>query len=326
MRRCLTTWALASIAVMSALALPQQASTQPYPSRPVRIIVPVAPGGPTDVFARLVANKLSESLGKQFYVENIAGAGGNIGIGQAGKAAPDGYSILIASNLYVVNPTLYEKIPYDPVKDFEPVTLALDVANIVTVNPSIPAKTLKELEAFIRANRGQHSYATGGLGTTPHLMGEQFRLAHGLDLVHIPFNSGGLAIGSAIAGHTPISFGALPPAVPLVKEGKLRALAVSGRTRSPALPDVPTLAEAGYPDIKGDAWQGVFAPAGTPRDIITLLNREIVRIIALPDMKARWAELGYEPIASTPEAFAQQIKSDIEAWGKVIRAADIKVR
>ena len=317
---------LALLALGALLAGAPTVQAQSYPTRPVRIVVPVAPGGPTDVFARLVANKLSESLGKQFYVENIAGAGGNIGVGQAAKAAPDGYTILIVSNLYVVNPTLYEKIPYDPVKDFEPVTLALDVANIVTVNPALPVTSLKELEAFIRANPGKHSYASGGLGTTPHLMGEQFRLSRGLDLVHVPFGSGGLAIGSALAGHTPISFGALPPAAPLVKEGKLRALAVSGKNRAPALPDVPTLAEAGYPDIKGEAWQGVLVPAGTPRDIVTLLNREIVRIIALPEMKARWLELGYEPIASSAEAFAAQIGNDIDAWGKVIRAADIKVR
>ena len=325
MRRFFAALAFTSLAVMAALAA-APTSAQPYPNRPVRIVVPLAPGGPTDVFARLIAGKLSESLGKQFYVENVPGAGGNIGVGTAAKAAPDGYTIMVVSNLYVVNPTLYEKISYEPYKDFEPVTLALDVANVVAVHPSVPVKTLKELADFIKANPGKHSYATGGLGTTPHLMGEQFRLQLGLDIVHVPFNSGGLAVGSAIAGHTPISFGALPPAAPLIKDGKLRALAVSGATRSPALPDVPTLTEAGYPAIKGDAWQGVFAPAGTPPEIIKELNREIVRIIRSPEMQPRWLELGYTPIAGTPEDFAKQIKGDIEAWGKVIRAADIKVR
>jgi tripartite-type tricarboxylate transporter receptor subunit TctC len=321
--RILAALAFASLAAIGVLP---QASAQPYPNRPVRVVVPLAPGGPTDVFARLIAGKLSETLGKQFFVENMPGAGGNIGLGAAARATPDGYTILVVSNLYVVNPTLYEKISYEPHKDFEPVTLALDVANVVAVHPSVPVKTLKELEAFIRQNPGKHSYATGGLGTTPHLMGEQFRLQLGLDLVHVPFNSGGLAVGSAIAGHTPISFGALPPAAPLIKEGKLRALAVSGATRSPALPDAPTLVEAGYPQIKGDAWQGVFAPAGTPADIVATLNREIVRIIRSPEMQPRWLELGYTPIASSPQDFARQIKGDIEAWGKVIRAADIKVR
>jgi tripartite-type tricarboxylate transporter receptor subunit TctC len=322
--RILAALVLAFIGI--AATPPEPASAQPYPNRPVRIVVPLAPGGPTDVFARLLAGKLSENLGKQFYVENMPGAGGNIGVGAAVKAAPDGYTLLVVSNLYVVNPTLYEKIPYEPAKDFEPITLALDVANVVAVNPSVPVKTLTELEAFIKSNPGKHNYASGGLGTTPHLMGEQFRLSLGLDLVHVPFNSGGLAVGSAVAGHTPISFGALPPAAPLIKDGKLRALAVSGATRSPALPDVPTLAEAGYPQIKGDAWQGVFAPAGTPADIVALLNREIVRVIRSPEMQPRWLELGYTPIASSPQEFATQIKGDIEAWGKVIRAADIKVR
>src|SRR6516225_6768520 len=167
---------------------------------------------------------------------------------------------------------------------------------------------------------------SGGIGTTPHLMAEQLRLSQGLDLVHVPFNSGGLAIGSAVAGHTPISFGGLPPAAPLVKEGKLRALAVSGKTRSPALPDVPTLAEAGFPDIKGDAWMGVFVPAGTSRDIIALLNREIVKIVRLSNIKERMAELGYEPIGGTPEQFGKQIKLDLEKWSAVIRDAQIKVR
>jgi tripartite-type tricarboxylate transporter receptor subunit TctC len=323
MRRYL---AALAFALLAAIGASQPASAQPYPNRPVRVVVPLAPGGPTDVFARLIAGKLSESLGKQFYVENMPGAGGNIGVGNAAKATPDGYTILVVSNLYVVNPTLYDKISYEPYKDFEPVTLALDVANVVAVNPSLPVMSLKELADFVRANPGKHSYASGGLGTTPHLIGEQFRLSLGLDLVHVPFNSGGLAVGSAIAGHTPISFGALPPAAPLIRDGKLRALAVSGATRSPALPDVPTLTEAGYPQIKGDAWQGVFVPAGTPGEIVTQLNREIVRIIRSPEMQARWLELGYTPIASTPEEFAAQIRSDIEAWGKVIRAADIKVR
>jgi tripartite-type tricarboxylate transporter receptor subunit TctC len=323
MRRYL---AALAFALLAAIGASQPASAQPYPNRPVRVVVPLAPGGPTDVFARLIAGKLSESLGKQFYVENMPGAGGNIGVGNAAKATPDGYTILVVSNLYVVNPTLYDKISYEPYKDFEPVTLALDVANVVAVNPSLPVKSLQELADFVRSNPGKHSYASGGLGTTPHLIGEQFRLSLGLDLVHVPFNSGGLAVGSAIAGHTPISFGALPPAAPLIRDGKLRALAVSGATRSPALPDVPTLTEAGFPQIKGDAWQGVFVPAGTPVEIVTLLNREMVRIIRSPEMQQRWLELGYTPIASTPEEFAKQIRSDIEAWGKVIRAADIKVR
>jgi tripartite-type tricarboxylate transporter receptor subunit TctC len=331
LRRFFTALAFASAIATSTLAQQlnsqsTQAPTPAYPIRPVRVVVPVAAAGPTDVFARLITQKLSENLGRQFYVENIGGAGGNIGVGQAAKAVPDGYTILIVSNLFVVNPSLYDKVPYDPYKDFDPVTLAADFTNVITVHPSLPVKTVRELVDFVRANPGKYNYTSGGIGTTPHLMAEQMRLSLGLDLVHVPFNSGGLAIGSAVAGHTPISFGGLPPAVPLVREGKLRALAVSGRARSPALPDVPTLAEAGFPDIKGDAWIGVLVPAGTPKDVISLLNHHVVSVIALPEIEERFATLGYQPIASTSEEFAKQIHLDIEKWAAVIRAAQIKVR
>jgi tripartite-type tricarboxylate transporter receptor subunit TctC len=329
--RFFTTLAFASAIATSTLAQQLNPQTTPtptpaYPARPVRVVVPVAAAGPTDVFARLITQKLSENLARQFYVENIGGAGGNIGVGQAAKAVPDGYTILIVSNLFVVNPSLYDKVPYDPYKDFDPVTLAADFTNVITVHPSLPVKTVRELVDFVGANPGKYSYTSGGIGTTPHLMAEQMRLSLGLDLVHVPFNSGGLAIGSAVAGHTPISFGGLPPAAPLVREGKLRALAVSGRTRSLALPDVPTLAEAGFPNIKGDAWIGILVPAGTPKDIVGLLNHHVVSVIALPEIEERFAALGYQPIASTVEEFAKQIHLDIEKWAAVIRAAQIKVR
>jgi len=331
LRRFFTALAFACAIATSTLAQQRNSQTTPvptqaYPTSPVRVVVPVAAAGPVDVFARLITHKLSENLGKQFYVENIGGAGGNIGVGQAAKAVPDGYTILIVSNLFVVNPSLYDKVPYDPYKDFDPVTLAAGFTNVITVHPSLPVKTVQELVDFVGANPGKYNYASGGIGTTPHLMAEQMRLSLGLDLVHVPFNSGGLAIGSAVAGHTPISFGGLPPAVPLVREGKLRALAVSGRTRSPALPDVPTLAEAGFPHIKGDAWIGVLVPARTPKEIISLLNHHVVGVIALPEIKERFAALGYQPIASTSEEFAKQIHLEIEKWAAVIRAAQIKVR
>jgi tripartite-type tricarboxylate transporter receptor subunit TctC len=300
------------------------ALAQAYPSRPVRVIVPFAPGGPTDVFARLIAQKLSEQLGAQFYVENIGGAGGNIGTGRAAQAAPDGYTILVNGANFVVNPALYHQVPYDPVRDFDPVTLAVTAAVVLTVHPSLPAQTVKELVGLIKAHPGTYTYASPGTGTPPHLVGELFRLSLGLDLVHVPFNGGGLAIGSAVAGHTPISFGSMAPAVPLAKDGKLRALAVSTKTRSPALPDIPTMAEAGYPDIEGESWFAVVVPAGTPGEIIALLHREIVKGMALPDMKERLATLGYEPVGNTPDQCAVQFKTEIVRWGKVIRAAGIK--
>jgi tripartite-type tricarboxylate transporter receptor subunit TctC len=310
-----------------ALALPAAFTTafaQSYPARPVRVIVPFGPGGPTDVFARLMAQKLSEHAGAQFYVENIGGAGGNIGTGRAAQAAADGYTLLVTGANYVVNPTLYNQVPYDPTRDFASVTLAVTAAAILTVHPSVPAQNVKELVALIRTNPGKYSYASPGTGTPPHLVGELFRLSLHLDLVHVPFNGGGPAIASAAAGHTPISFGSMAPAVPLVQNGTLRALAVSTKTRSHALPEVPTMTEAGYPEVEGESWFAVIVPSGTPKDIIALLYRNIAQIMQLPDMKERLATLGYEPVVSTPERSAALIKADIIRWAKVIREAGIK--
>ena len=304
--------------------LPRVAWAQTYPARPVRVIVAFAPGGVTDTFARLIAQKLGERLGKQFYVENIPGATGNIGPAQAAKAAPDGYTLLFAFSSYVVNPTLFDKIPYDPYKDFEPVTLAVASTTVLSVNPSVPANTVKDLVALVRANPGKYNFASAGAGTQAHLAGEQFRLSLGLDLVHIPYNGGAPAIASVVAGHTPIGFSSPQAATPQIREGNVRALAVTSKTRSQILPDVPTMAEAGYPDIEGDSWVGVLVPTRTPSEIITLLHREIVQIIALPDMKERLVTLGYDLVASTPEEFGRRIKVEIETWAKVIRAANIK--
>jgi tripartite-type tricarboxylate transporter receptor subunit TctC len=303
---------------------PRNAWAQTYPARPVRLIVAFAPGGVTDTFARLMGQKLSERLGQQFFVENITGATGNIGTGLAAKAAPDGYTLLFAFSSYVVNPTLFNRIPYDPYKDFEPVTLAVTSTTVVTIHPSVPAKTVKDLVALIRANPGKYSYASAGAGTQAHLAGEQFRLSLGLDLVHVPFNGGGPAIAAVVGGHTPIGFSSPAASIPQIKEGNVRALAITSKTRSQILPDVPTMTEAGYPEIEGDSWVGVLVPAGTPKDIISLLHRDIVTIIALPDMKSRLGELGYDLIGSTPEEFATRIKVEIENWAKVIRAANIK--
>src|SRR5215469_18566484 len=208
-----------------------------YPDHPVKVIVPFAPAGPTDVMARLIAQKLSERLGKRFYVENQPGAGGNIGMANAAKAPPDGYTILIVSSSYVVNPSLYATIPYDPYKDFTPITIAGDSPNVLVVNPSLPVKSVKELVDLVKANPGKYSFASAGTGTTPHLSGELLKLSFGLDLVHVPFNGAAPAIQSTVAGHTPIAFTALPPAAPMVKGGQLRALAVTGKTRSAALPE-----------------------------------------------------------------------------------------
>jgi len=275
-----------------------------YPTRPVRVIVPFGVGGPTDIFARLITQKLSEVLGKQFYVENIGGGGGNIGYAQAAKAIADGHTILVTSNSYVINPVFFDRVPYDPYKDFDPVTVAVALTVVLSVNPSLPVKTVKEFVALVKANPGKYNFASGGTGTQSHLSGEQFRVALGLDLTHIPFKSGGDSTASVVSGHTTMTFGSPAQAVQSIQAGSLRALAVTSKARSQLLPDVPTMTEAGYPELAGDNWMGVLVPAGTPKDIVTLLHREIIKTIALPDMKERLATLGYDPVASTPDEFA----------------------
>jgi len=298
---------------------------QSYPNKPVRVVVGFAAGGPSDVIGRIVAQKLSESLGQQFYVENVGGAGGNTAAGQVARAAPDGYTIHIISTGFMVNPSLYAKVPYDPIKDFSPVTLVAYSPNVVAVNPSVPAKTIPELVQLIRDNPGKYSYAGPGVGSTPHLSGELFRLSFKLDLVHVPFTGAGPAIQSTIGGHTPIAFTALPPALAAAQGGQLRVLGVAAAARAAALPDVPTFAEQGIKEQDADTLTGLVVPAGTPKEIVDLLQKEIAKAAAQPDVKEKLAALGFVPVANTPEEFGKRIKSEIEKWGKVVRDAKLRI-
>lgn len=300
------------------------AAKEGYPTRPVRIIVPFAAGGPGDLIARLIAQKLSEGLGKQFYVENQGGAGGNIGMGMAARAPADGYTIMIASSTFMINPSLYGKVPFDPIKDFDPVTIAATTPNVLVVHTSVPASNVKEFVELVRAGK-YRNYATPGAGTPSHLSGELFKLALNLDLTAVPFHGGGPMIQSVLGGHTPVAFSSLPPASSMIRENQVRALAVTTAKRVSLLPDVPTLEEAGYPDQEGDTPQCILVPAGTPRPIVDLLNREILRIIALPDVKERFAAIGFEPIGTTPEEFAARIRLEVPRWAKIIHDANIKV-
>jgi len=311
---------------LAGLATSRITRADTYPARPVRVIVPYAPGGATDIVARPILQELSRRVGQQFYLENIPGAGGNIGTGQAAKAAHDGYTILLAYSSHVTSPSMFEKLPFDPVKDFAPITLAVASPAVLSVHPSMATNTVEDLVALIRANPGKYSFASGGTGTQPHLAGEQFRMSLGLDLVHVPHNGGGPALVSAVGGHTPIIFSTLPPAIPFIKEGKLRALAVTGRTRFQTVPEVPTMAESGYPDIEGDTWVGALAPAGTDGHIVAFLNREIVGILAVPAMKERLMELGYVAVGNTPDEFAARIKIEIATWARIIRSAGIRAQ
>jgi tripartite-type tricarboxylate transporter receptor subunit TctC len=312
----------ACTALLAVLGL-APASAADYPDKPVKIIVPFAPAGPTDVMARLIAQKLSENLKQQFYVENHPGAGGNIGMMAVARSTPDGYTILVASSSYTVNPSLYAKNPYDAFKDFVPITLAAASPNILVVHPDIPAKTVKELIDYLHANPGKYSIANPGVGTTPQLAAELFKLTYKLDIASVPFGGAGPAIQSAVGGHTPIALTALPPTAPQVQGGKLRALAVTSAKRSGTLPDVPTMAEAGVKGQESETMQGIFVPAATPKEIVELLNREIVKVMALPDVKEKCAQLGFDVVANNPKEFAAYIKADVEKWAKVIKDAKI---
>jgi tripartite-type tricarboxylate transporter receptor subunit TctC len=314
---------LTGAAAASAI-LPLPALAQIYPARPVRVIVPYAPGGPADILGRLMAQRLSEQFGKQFYVENIGGAGGNLGLGKGATAPADGHTVVVIPPNLVVNPLMYDTVPYDPYTNFDPITVAVRSPTVLTVHPSLAANTVKDLVALIKGGKGKYSFASPGIGTPPHLIGEHFRQSLDLDLVHVPFNSAGLAVGSIVAGHTPIAFTSLPPAVPQIKEGKLRALAVTSASRSSALPDVPSMTEAGYPDVEGEGWFAFIVPAGTPKEITALLHREIVKAIALPEIKEKMAALGFEAVGNSPDEASALFKAESVKWAKVIQQAGIK--
>jgi tripartite-type tricarboxylate transporter receptor subunit TctC len=294
-----------------------------YPARQVRIIVPTGAGGPSDVIARLIAQKLTQRLGKPFYVENQPGAANNIGIGNVARAVPDGHTILVVGSNFTINPALLPNTPYDAVKDFAPVTLAAVSPMAVLVHPDVFVKDLKGLIAHIRSNPGKLSYASAGVGTTAHLFGEQLKHAQSLDLVHVPFAGSELAIQSTLGGHTPIAFVALTPAVALVKEGRLRALSVTSGTRSLALPETPTVVEAGLADLLIDVPQCVLVPAKTPDAIVALLQREIANALTQPDVKEKLASIGFDPVASSSDALAKRISSEIARWKKLVREAGI---
>ena len=282
----------------------------------MKLIVGFAPGGPTDLFARLIAQKLTEATGKNFYIENVPGAGGNVGAVRAAQSPPDGYTLLVTGGNLTNNPYLFANAGFDPLKDFDAVTVGAATPVVLAVNPSVPAQTVKELVAWIRANPGKESYASPGTGTPPQLVGALFQHALNLDLVHVPFGGGGPAVEATVAGHTPISFGALAPAVPLIQHGDLRALAVTGAARSPTLPDIPTMAEAGFPDVEGSVWTAVVVPAGTPKDIIAKLHDLIVASLAQADVKDKLAAMAYVPIGNSPEECTAFFKSRNGEVGK----------
>ena len=320
--------ALPAAAAQPSTGSGQAASTsslQAYPTRPLRIIVPFAPGGASDIIARILAAKLGESLGQTVVVDNRPGAGANIGIGLAAKSPGDGYTLLVASSAFTVNPTLYANPPYDAFRDFQMVTCVGSSPNILAVHPAHPAKSVKELIALVRAQPGKHNYSSPGAGTTPHLSGEMFRLAFQLDLRHIPYGGAGPQVQSLLAGQVPIGFASVPSFAPQVKAGTLRGLAVTAEKRMSLLPEVPALGELGYKGMDADTFQGVFAPAGMPKAILARLHGDIIKAMATQDMRDRLAAIAMIPVGNTPEEFTAQVRADIARWGKVIREGGIKV-
>jgi tripartite-type tricarboxylate transporter receptor subunit TctC len=306
------------------MAHPLSSFAQAWPNRPVRLLVPYGPGGPTDILARLLAPLLNERLAQPVVVENVPGAGGNIGMAQGAKATPDGHTITLVAPNIVINPSLYASTGYDPYADFVPVTVAVRTAVVASVHPAVPAATLHELIALVKSQPGRHSYASPGSGTPPHLVAEQLRLSLGLDLVHIPYSSAGQAVAAALGGQVPIVFSSTPPALAHIAAGKLRALAVTGTTRSRELADTPTMAEAGHGNVDGEGWFGVVVPAATPKDIVAALYRALQQAMDSPAVRARLPGLGFEPVMSTPEASAARLRSEGEKWARIIRTAGIK--
>jgi tripartite-type tricarboxylate transporter receptor subunit TctC len=311
------------VALCTALLVSGSAFAQQYPAKPVKIVVPFPAGGVTDIVGRVIAQKLSDRLGQQFYIENIGGAGGNVGMANAARSPGDGYTILFASSSIVVNPSLYSKIPFDVEKDFIPVTKAGATPNSWQVNPGFPAKTMRELVDLIKHEPGKYSVASPGTGTTPSLSIEMLKLRLGLDFIVVPFAGGGPMVQSLLGGHTPVACSAIGNAMSLIKDGKIRVLAITASKRMETVPDVPTLDELGIKGQEAETMTGVFAVAGTPQPIIDLLQKEIAAIVQAPDVKAQLLELGVVPEGDSSADFAAYVKDEIAKWKSVIVEAKI---
>ncbi len=312
-----------SLLPLAVLAVAASGQT-PYPSRPVRFIVPSAAGGGTDIIARAIAQKLSESLGQQFIVDNRPGAGQMIGIELAAKSPADGHTIVMAASTLAINSVMYKKVSYDPVRDFAPITQAASLPNVLVVHPSLPVKSVAELIAYAKQRPGQLNFASAGIGTSPQMSVELLKSMAGIDMVHIPYKGTSPGVVDLLAGQVTVMTPNVLTALPHIKAGKLRALAVTSAKRSEALPDTPTIAEAGLPGYDSTQWYGVLAPAGTPHEIVTRLHAEIVRALRLPDLRERLAADGAEAVGSTPEEFAAFIQSEIEKWTAVAKSAGIR--
>jgi tripartite-type tricarboxylate transporter receptor subunit TctC len=302
------------------------AHAETYPSKTIKMVVPFPAGGTTDVLARIIGQELTKAWGQQVIIDNRPGAGGNIGADVVAKSPADGYTLLMGTvGTHGINVSLYKKMPYDAVKDFAPITLVAAVPNLLVVHPSVPVNSVKELIAYAKANPTKLAYASSGNGTSIHLSAELFKTMTGVQMTHVPYKGSAPALTDLLGGQVQLMFDNMPTALPHAKAGKLRPLAVTTAKRSPAMPDLPTIAEAGVPGYEASSWFGVLAPAGTPKDVVTKLNKEIVRILALPEIKERLSGQGAEPVGDTPEQFAAHIKAEIAKWERVVKASGAQV-
>ena len=307
-------------------ALPLQAGAQNYPTKPIRLVVPFPAGGTTDLLARAMAQKLSEALGQQFVVDNRPGAGGNIGSDNVAKSPPDGYTLLMGTvGMHAINPSLYAKMPYDHVKDFAPIVLVAGVPNVLVVNPGVPIKSVAELIKAAKDQPGSINFASSGNGTSIHLSGELFKSLTGVQMAHVPYKGSAPALTDLLGGQVQIMFDNLPSALPHIKAGKLRAIAVTSAKRAPVLPDLPTIAESGVPGFEASSWFGLLAPAGTSRDIVTRINAEANKALQSAEMKEKLLAQGAEAAGNSPEHFADYIRSETTKWAKVVKDSGAKV-
>lgn len=317
--------ALAVIACAAAAVVAPGADAQQYPSRPIRVIVPFPPGGPTDVIARFVGQKLTEAWGQQVVVDNRSGAGGNIGMGIAGNAPNDGYTILFVSSSFMVNPGLYKKIPYDPYKSFIPISNLAASTHVFFSHPSQPVKTIAELVNAVKKEPRKYSMATPGIGTLPHLSAHLLAIDAKLDLVTVPYAGGGPSIAAVLGNQVPFGCQAIPPVTPHIQAGRVRAFALTSAKRSAIVPDVPTMAELGFKGHEAQTITGMLVPAGTPGAVVKKLQAETARIMALPDIRQRITEMGADVIASSPLEFSAYVRSEVTRWSRVIKQAGIQV-